>query len=97
MKRHDDELEQLEQERKKKGGHRKKVPRHDILTALKTSEENEYASGFGKKNFFVLLAYSNHKGETTTTTTTTTKLQSFLSLSFLFVVFFAYRVTGFIS
>ncbi|KAG2221256.1 hypothetical protein INT45_012377, partial [Circinella minor] len=46
LKRHDDELEQLEQERKKKGGHRKKVPRHDILTALKISEESEYASGF---------------------------------------------------
>ncbi|KAI9263232.1 hypothetical protein BDA99DRAFT_509653 [Phascolomyces articulosus] len=46
LKRYDEELKQLEQERKKKGGHRKKVPRHDILTALKSSEESEYASGF---------------------------------------------------
>ncbi|KAI9494835.1 hypothetical protein BDB00DRAFT_292696 [Zychaea mexicana] len=46
LKRHDHELEQLELDRKKKGGHRKKVPRHDILTALRASEESEYASGF---------------------------------------------------
>ncbi|KAI8148026.1 translation machinery-associated protein 16, partial [Fennellomyces sp. T-0311] len=45
LKRHDEELEALDQQRKK-GGHRTKVPRHDLLTALKTSEESEYKSGF---------------------------------------------------
>ncbi|KAG2229836.1 hypothetical protein INT48_001084 [Thamnidium elegans] len=46
--RHDDEIEELEQDRHR--GHKKpKGPRQDHLEALRISERNEYISGMGKK------------------------------------------------
>jgi translation machinery-associated protein 16 len=54
--RHDDEIEELEQDRNK--GHRKpKGPRQDFLESLRISEQNEYISGMGKIYKSVCLVY----------------------------------------